>query len=327
MDNEQARLLEIIRCGAFPMEPLPPPPLPPDWKDLVHAPPDHSGPPASDQPTRPIRAVLFDIYGTLFCSAAGDIGAASGSPARPGGGLAELAREYAPALGGEKLRDYFQGRVREIHKELSGRTPYPEVRAEDIWARFLRETGGPGQNRRDGGEEGEEAAARELALRYELAVNPVYPMPGAREAINRLHRERYIMGIISNAQFFSPLLFAAFFGGLPEDLGFDPALLIYSFEMGEAKPGARLFARAADRLAERGIGADQCLFVGNDMLTDIYGAVSAGFRGVLFAGDGRSLRLREGDQRVRDLRPSRIILNLADLPPLAVNYSSLQADN
>ncbi|MDR2258397.1 MAG: hypothetical protein LBE14_04515, partial [Treponema sp.] len=248
-----------------------------------------------------------------------DIGAAAG-PDRSCGGLEDLAREYAPALEGKKLREYFQGRIRKIHGELSGRTPYPEVRVEEIWARFLRESGGPGQPRR--GRDGGAEAARELALRYELAVNPVYPMPGAREAIARLHRNRCVMGVISNAQFFTPLLFDAFFGGLPEDLGFDPALLIYSFEMGEAKPASRLFARAADRLAELGIGTEQCLFVGNDMFTDMYGAVSAGFRGVLFAGDGRSLRLREGDERVRGLKPSRIILSLADLPPLAVNYSS-----
>jgi putative hydrolase of the HAD superfamily len=320
MDNEQARLVEIIRRGSSPLEPLPPPPLPPEWDDLVYAaagpgrpgvPQGKTAPPGpAPFPSAPIRAVLFDVYGTLFCSAAGDIGTA-GDPGRLRGGLAELARDYAPALGGEKLRAYFQGRVREIHRELSGQTPYPEVRVEEIWARFLRESGRP------------EQAARELALRYELAVNPVYPMPGAREAVTRLYRDRYIIGIISNAQFFTPLLFAAFFGGLPEDMGFDPALLIYSFETGEAKPGPRLFARAAGRLAELGIGAEQCLFVGNDMLTDIYGAASAGFRGVLFAGDGRSLRLREGEERVRGLRPSRIILSLADLPPLAaVNYSS-----
>jgi putative hydrolase of the HAD superfamily len=292
------------------MEPLPPPPLPLEWEGLVYA--------ASDSDSLPIRAVLFDVYGTLFCSAAGDIGVA-GSPDWPGGGLEELAREYAPALGGEQLRDYFQRQVREIHRELSAHTPYPEVRVEEIWARFLRESGGPGRLRRER-EEGE--AARELALRYELAVNPVYPMPGAGEVIARLRRARCVMGIISNAQFFTPLLFEAFFGGLPEDLGFDPALLIYSFEMGEAKPAPRLFVRAMDRLADLGIGAEQCLFVGNDMFTDIYGAASPGFRGVLFAGDRRSLRLREGDERVRGLRPFRIIRRLADLPPPAVNYSS-----
>jgi putative hydrolase of the HAD superfamily len=311
MDNEQARLVEIIRREAAPMEPIPPPPLPPEWEALVYTTPGPDRPaasPSSAAPPPPVRAVLFDVYGTLFCSAAGDIGTA-GAAGPPPGGLEALARKYAPGLTGEKLRDYFRERVREIHRELSPRIPCPEVRVEEIWARFLRESGGPEQTRR----------ARELALRYELAVNPVYPMPGAGELIARLRQASCVLGIISNAQFFTPLLFAAFFGGLPEELGFDPALLVYSFEMGEAKPGARLFGRAAARLAEQGISPDQCLFVGNDMFTDIYGALSAGFRGILFAGDRRSLRLREGDPRLRGLKPSRIIRRLVDLPSLAVN--------
>ncbi|MDR2258570.1 MAG: HAD family hydrolase [Treponema sp.] len=319
MDNEQARLAEIIHRGSLPMEPVPPPPLPPEWEALVYAAPGPARPgaprnQAAPPAAAPVRAVLFDVYGTLFCSAAGDIGT-TGGPGRRDDGLDSLAGEYAPALTGKNLRDYFQSRVREIHRELSARVSCPEVRVEEIWARFLRENGG-GEQR-----------ARELALRYELAVNPVYPMPGAGEVIARLQKTRCVLGIISNAQFFTPLLFAAFLGGLPEDLGFDPALLVYSFELGEAKPGARLFARAANRLAERGIPPAQCLFVGNDMLTDIYGAVSAGFRGVLFAGDRRSLRLREGDARIRGLKPSHVIRRLADLPPLTVNYSSPQADD
>jgi putative hydrolase of the HAD superfamily len=303
------------------MEPVPPPPLPPEWEGLVYsgsvpAAPGVSRSPPSSSPAL-IRAVLFDVYGTLFCSAAGDIGTVSGLD-RTGGILADLVREYAPALTGEKLRDYFRGRVREIHGEFSAKTPYPEVRVEEIWARFLRESGSPPPCPENG--EGDRMAqARELALRYELAVNPVCPMPGAGETVARLQKAGCILGIISNAQFFTPLLFAAFLGGLPEKIGFDPALLVYSFEMGEAKPAARLFGRAADRLAERGISPEQCLYVGNDMLTDIYGASSAGFQGVLFAGDGRSLRLREQDERIRGLAPFRIIRRLADLLPLAVN--------
>jgi hypothetical protein len=49
------------------------------------------------------------------------------------------------------------------------------------------------------------------------------------------------------------------------------------------------------------------------MLSDIYGAHNAGFLGILFAGDSRSLRLREGDDRLKNLRPLRIIRNLKEV--------------
>jgi putative hydrolase of the HAD superfamily len=140
-------------------------------------------------------------------------------------------------------------------------------------------------------------------------------MPGVEETIRRLAGASVVLGIVSNAQFYTPLLFNAFFFNDPAALGFDPALLIYSFEAGEAKPAPGLFRRAADRLAELGLEPGRCCYVGNDMLKDIYGAASAGFKTVLFAGDGRSLRLRAEEEQVRGLRPSRVIRRLAELIP------------
>jgi putative hydrolase of the HAD superfamily len=299
MVYDSADPVELIRRFSFPLEPLAPPPLPPGW-DLL---PEGGA----------VKAVLFDVYGTLFCSAAGDIGTTepdSGKPGRRERLLDELAGEYAPGLRGEDLRDYFQKGVREIHRELAGKTPFPELRVEELWARFLR-----GRKTRDMAGAEISRRSRILALRYELAVNPVWPMPGAEETIRRLAGASTVLGLISNAQFYTPLLFKAFFFQDPAVLGFDPALLIYSFEAGEAKPAPGLFRRAADRLAELGLEPGQCCYVGNDMLKDICAAAAAGFKTVLFAGDGRSLRLRSGEEQVRGLAPSRVIRRLAELVP------------
>jgi putative hydrolase of the HAD superfamily len=295
---ERRRLTALIQGASAPLEPEPPV-LPPEWEEPVSA------------PSGAIRAVLFDVYGTLFCSAAGDISFA----AKEGGGgapeaLNTLARQYG--LSGEGLRSFFREKVAESHRERRGLPragcagiQWPEVQVEEIWAAFLRERGLCA----------DAAVARELALRYELAVNPVYPMPHAAAAIEIL-RQDHVLGLVSNAQFFTPLLFDAFWGAPPELLGFDPALLVWSFEWGEAKPSPRLFEIAARALAERGIGPGETVFVGNDMLSDMYGAIQAGFRGVLFAGDSRSLRLRQGEDLTRGLRPFRVIRDLAELAGL-----------
>jgi putative hydrolase of the HAD superfamily len=74
-----------------------------------------------------------------------------------------------------------------------------------------------------------------------------------------------------------------------------------------------LFEAARRRLEELGISAGDCVYTGNDMLSDIYGAVPAGFRAFLFAGDGRSLRLREGEALVKGLVPDGIIRRLGEL--------------
>jgi len=299
-EAERAKLVGLIRESAVPLVPDPPQ-LPPEWDALYRAyAQPRSGPPE-------IKAVLFDVYGTLFCSASGDIGLARKQTGAIKA-LDALARQYG--LAGEQMRSFFLEQVAAIHGR-STRTAWPEVRVEEIWTEFLRQ--------RENAAIGDGAAGRELALRYELAVNPVYPMPNAAQTIAALRQAGLVLGIISNAQFFTPLLFEAFFGALPENMGFDPGLLIWSFEQGEAKPSPRLFEAAAGQLSARGILPAECAFVGNDMLSDIYGAVNAGFKTILFAGDSRSLRLREGDKRLHGLRPSRIIRGLGELECFRLN--------
>jgi putative hydrolase of the HAD superfamily len=333
-ETRRSYLAGLIRSHSFPLPPSPPPDLPPALAERLY--PGGPGDPAGKFPgnscgrfpSSPIRAVLFDIYGTLFISAAGDI-----QPGGNGEGAEGIAVPGAlPGdwpFRGKELAAYFHSAVRKIHRERASQTPFPEVRVEEIWAAFLRSRAPSAKNPaalpgwRDSPDEG----AEELALRFELAVNPVYPMPGLAETLEGLKKAGYILGLISNAQFFTPLLFDAFLGAPPEALGFDPSLLIYSCEAGEAKPSPRLFARALDRLAPRGIGAENCLYVGNDMRNDIYGAASAGCQTALFAGDGRSLRLREtgpssgenpppagpGDPARESILPSAVIRRLTDL--------------
>jgi putative hydrolase of the HAD superfamily len=249
------------------------------------------------------KAVLFDVYGTLFCSAAGDIALAARDSAVPADASAALdatASLYDHCLSGTELRAFFNRAVEEIHRRMRAFTQWPEVQADRIWAEFLRQRGLPG-------------SGQELALRYELAINPVYPMPGAQRAITALRESGCTLGIISNAQFYTPLLFEAFMGGKPEAIGFDRELILYSYEFGEAKPCPRLFETAAARLAAKGINLSDCAFVGNDMLSDISGAHKAGFKGILFAGDSRSLRLREENGSVQGLCPRGIIRRLSQL--------------
>jgi putative hydrolase of the HAD superfamily len=287
-------LIKFVRGAVTPLSPEPPPVLPADMEALVY-----SGGSAGTIPG--VRVVLFDIYGTLLTSAAGEIGVTGHLRGSPDA----LARELGGKFTGEELKQYFRSAVARLHEERHPTTPYPEIRVEAIWEEFLkRETGAAG------------IGPEELALRYELAVNHAFPMPGARETIKALKAAGFTLGLISNAQFFTPILLDAFFGAPPEDLGFAPGLSVYSYEVGEAKPAPALFARALSGLAALNIPPEACLFVGNDMLNDIVPAAAAGFKTLLFAGDGRSLRLREGNQLVGSLKPTGIIRNLADLPNL-----------
>lgn len=60
--------------------------------------------------------------------------------------------------------------------------------------------------------------------------------------------------------------------------------MLISEAEGLRKPETALFLRAADRL---GVAPAQCLFVGDNPVADVMGAMKAGMRAVWFRGEGR----------------------------------------
>ncbi len=138
-------------------------------------------------------------------------------------------------------------------------------------------------------------------------------MPHLRKCLGDLLLGGQNLGIISNAQFFTPLVLLALMDETLEDLGFRSDLQYYSYKSGFAKPGTGLFELAAGGLDSIGIAPGEVIFVGNDMLNDILPASKVGFSTALFAGDNRSLRRREGDPRVGQTFPNIVLTDLAQL--------------
>ncbi len=57
------------------------------------------------------------------------------------------------------------------------------------------------------------AAVARLAAEYEARTNPTWPMPGARQLLQRLAQAEIPMGIVSNAQTFTIPLVEDLVGG------------------------------------------------------------------------------------------------------------------
>ena len=194
------------------------------------------------------RAIVFDIYGTLLGSSAGEL--------HPDPALRELiARAHAASP-----HPFPEIDIREIHAQL-----HPDLPPRDIEA---------------------------LALDHERRTNPVAPMPGAADTLRRLAASGIVLGLVSNAQFYTVPILEEALGASLTELGIDPELRVFSYLERRAKPDPFLFEILRDRLARRGIAAAEVLYIGNDVRNDIDPARATGFRTALFAGDPRSLRLR-----------------------------------
>ncbi|MEM8944956.1 MAG: HAD family hydrolase [Planctomycetota bacterium] len=252
-----------------------------------------------------LQAVLFDVYGTLLISASGDIGADAGDHRIVA--LEETCRSLQVQLAcpaAEMIRQ-LEAAISAAHaKARSAGIEYPEVDIVEVWQSVLTDAVNDDTSVID---------LRSFALEYEVRANPVWPMPGAASTLDQLRDRGLVLGIVSNAQFFTPLLFRPLLGKSVTTFGFAPQLLYFSYEHRQAKPGNYLYLRAKGQLESLGVSADQVLYVGNDMLNDVTAAASVGFRTALFAGDQRSLRWRERDERVSDVQPDVVVTELSQL--------------
>jgi putative hydrolase of the HAD superfamily len=170
-ESQRTDLVDRIRRLSRPVEPLP------------------TGETPRPLPGAPVRAVLFDLYGTLYISAAGDIGteetgaravyheaaAAAGIQLPPGSRIdwgaefrAEIARQHA--------------------RRRADGVACPEVDVRHIWRAVLEP---------DGRRMSDEAILR-FAVEVECRINPVWPMPGARAA-PRLERAVFYAASVRRA--------------------------------------------------------------------------------------------------------------------------------
>jgi putative hydrolase of the HAD superfamily len=246
-----------------------------------------------------IRCILFDVYGTLFISASGDISIAR-EQSRQTQHLKNLLDRYQIKKKPKMVLNDFFSAIDIEHKRLRKKgVDFPEVEIDRIWTRVL--------------EIDDHAAVRAFAVEFELIINPVYSMPNLEKMLSGCKKSKVLLGIISNAQFFTPYLFNWFLGSSPEDIGFQSDLIFYSYKSGHAKPSPFMFEAAAKNLRNMDIFSNSVLYVGNDMLNDIYPAKMVGFKTGLFAGDARSLRMRENHPKCQNLSADLVITDLIQI--------------
>lgn len=212
-----------------------------------------------------IRAVIFDIYGTLLIAPPGTIRPDATFDPRLTSILESSGYPAIPSPTTVLHQTVLRHHAQSPHE-------HPEIDLRAVWQEMLSTTDD----------------LTSLIGVVEDAWHPCQPMPGASETLHRLADDGILLGILSNAQ-------ANTLPTLGKALGsasrrFDPDLTVLSYQHLIAKPSPALFQLLAGKLASRGIAPSETLFVGNDPRQDIIPATAAGFRTALFTGHPDSLR-------------------------------------
>jgi putative hydrolase of the HAD superfamily len=261
-----------------------------------------------------IKAVIFDIYGTLLISASGDImqdsyDASMFSQALLGAGYTIKVPE--PEL--MAIHPLFEQQVLNGKKQAKeAGTPFPELNLIYIWEKTLVQAEAEGLIAIS-----DEADIRLFTILFELSSNQVWPMPGMKETLAGLKQKGYPLGIVSNAQFYTPIIMNYFLDDRLKETewidGFENDLSVFSYKLLKGKPDPSVFTRLVAPLEERRLAPHEVLYVGNDMLKDMYTSAQIGFKTCFFAGDQRAYRLRKNHPEASGMKPDFTITTLSQL--------------
>lgn len=261
-----------------------------------------------------IEVIAYDFYGTLFISGVGDIGIDDGNI------NADLLTEILEnsgieildnSTGSEGFKIYNQVVDEQIQNLKKKGIEYPEPDIRTVWKDVLDRMKDQDLIQYSDGDSIQDI----VSVEFEARMNPVWPMADTVETLNHFKNQGFTQGIISNSQFYTPIVLEALTDQSLDDLGFEEKLLHWSFEENLKKPGLKFYEEFIDKLKNfnTDLSPFNVLYVGNDMLKDVYPAKHVGMKTALFAGDKRSLKWREDDERCKDILPDLVITSLSDL--------------
>ena len=258
-----------------------------------------------------IKAVYFDVYGTIMISGT-EPGIRNNKEQQE-----QLLKVTFDAFGLKYKQEAIYRGIRLLHsgietahkqKKEAG-IDFPEVEIIRIWETLMSVL-----LEEQLVDSFELKNTPELLTDFVIRYDDPWMMPGIGATITSLHQMGIKTGIISNSSFYTPITLEALTGKTMSELGFNEEDCFWSYKEEIAKPSVRFYEIARHHLSDKyNIEPHEMLFIGNDLLNDVYPAQKAGFNAALFAGDLRSLRLRKGDPRVDSLTPECTISHLTQI--------------
>jgi putative hydrolase of the HAD superfamily len=252
-----------------------------------------------------IRAVIFDVYGTLLHYWKQPFGDEEKKKRHLMGafekviqffGMEKALVEMNPEEPPQKtVYDLYHGLIMLNHEKLVGKgITFPEVRIEEVWRVIVMMLKCHGFDPAAVDIGNENDCAKCMAYYYNFSALGRRLYPGVIDALRGLKEGNIRLGILSNAQFYTPidltLLLRDTSGNAIDDFRelFDPDLTFFSYEYNMAKPNGLLFQKLLVALHEMKIEPSETVFVGNDLVVDIKAASHAGMKTAFFVGDRQS---------------------------------------
>jgi len=271
-----------------------------------------------------VRAVLWNVYGTLLAIPLGELVFEHPQHFIMTNALEKTIQEFK--MWGSMSRKPGQPSeyLLSIYKQLlteqlmsPGSERHPEASADRLWEAILKRLMQK-DYKFDAGFFGSlNEYGRKIAYFFHASLQGTACYDGAARAMRHVAGAGLMQGLLADGQSFTPVQLqrglAAQDGEakLSELLGDGPVTL--SHEVRGRKPSERLFRRALEALAKKGVSPGEVLHVGSSVTRDLMPAKRLGMATALFAGDKTSLQATPGQLKEPASRPDVLLTELGQI--------------
>jgi FMN phosphatase YigB (HAD superfamily) len=290
-------------------------------------------PPAVDRPkARPhlvrlpqVRAVLWNVYGTLLRIAGGELWFEHPQVFVMDAALDKTIQEYKmwssmsrkPGQPSDYLKQLYLQVLTEHRAVPGGTEKYPEVAAERVWEALLKKLFQKDYQFDAGFFGSLNEFSRKVAYFFHASLQATACYDGAAAALRQVTEYGVKQGLLADAQCFTRVQLQRGLASQDKEIVldklFDKDLIVLSCEVRGCKPSERLFRQAVAALNEQGIASNEVLHVGSRIQQDLVPARRLGMRTALFAGDRNSLQASAEQLKEPASRPDVLLTELSQI--------------
>ena len=272
-----------------------------------------------------VRAVLWNVYGTLLAIPTGDLLFEHPQPLIMNVALDKTLQEFKmwasmsrkPGQPADYLLQLYNQVLLEQKSFPGGGEKHPEVGSDRLWEALIKKLLHK-DFKWDAGFFGSlNEFSRKVAYFFHASLQGTACYPGAAAALRHVTASGLVQGFLADGQCFTP---AQLQRGLAKQddsakvdelIGADDRWL--SYEIRGRKPSERLFRAALTALTDRGLDSGQILHVGSRIAQDVLPAKRLGMKTGLFAGDKASLQATPEQLKEANHRPDVLLTELSQI--------------
>tara|TARA_R110002072_G_scaffold302978_1_gene490654 strand:+ start:75984 stop:76943 length:960 start_codon:yes stop_codon:yes gene_type:complete len=281
---------------------------------------------AHDKPLAGIKAVVWNLYGTLLRVTDGELLLSHHLELRMQVALEKTISEFnmwnsmtrKPGAPWEYVLPKYRAALEDI--ELTAKVApgdFGHANGSAAWRRIL-DMLGQKEYQYDKEFYGSlDQLSEKIAYFFQLCLQGVEAAPNAAAALIAVSQSGLVQGLLTDAQPFSLIQALRAFGEQtklpPLNQLFDPACLVLSCQVGVRKPSPTLYETCLQRFAEKGLEPSEILYVGNRLQSDLAVAKRLGMKTALYVGDKLSLKASSTEINHKELRPKRLMTDLKQI--------------